>query len=227
VSANTGLIESAEGGTLLLDEIGEMPLESQASLLRFLDDKTVTRVGGRTSVRVDVTVLASTNRDLHEAVREGRFRQDLLYRLDVLCIRTPPLRERTSDIAALAQHFLQASADALPRLLQGFTDDALEWLQAHAWPGNVRELRSCVIQAALRCRGDHITVADLGEAPRSGPPPIAPEESLRDVVNGTQKATLEELLARNRGNVSKTARDLKISRMTLYRLMAKHDIPRP
>lgn len=222
-SANKGLIQSAQRGTLLLDEIGEMPLDSQATLLRFLEDKTVTPVGGRESVSVDVTVIASTNRNLHNEVRDGRFRQDLLYRLDVLSIQMPPLRDRGSDIDALAEYFLEAAAASLPRRLRGFSDDALDWLRAQAWPGNVRELRSCVLQAGLRCAGDEITDEDLGQAQ-----PVAevPEDSLDTVVERTKKGTLEHLLARNRGNVSKTARELQISRMTLYRLMARHNIAR-
>jgi DNA-binding NtrC family response regulator len=222
-SSNKGLIQTAQGGTLLLDEIGEMPLPSQATLLRFLEDKTVTPVGGRTSVSVDVTVIASTNRNLHNEVRQGRFRQDLLYRLDVLSIQTPALRERGSDIDALAEYFLAAAAASLPRRLRGFTDDALDWLRAQSWPGNVRELRSCVLQAGLRCAGDEITDEDLGQVQ---PTAEVPEPSLDTVVERTKKGTLEHILARNRGNVSKTARDLRISRMTLYRLMAKHNIAR-
>jgi len=230
-SSNIGLIESAAGGTLLLDEIGEMPLESQATLLRFLEDKRVTRVGGRQSAEIDVTVIASTNRDLHKEAREGRFRRDLLYRLEVLSIKTPPLRERTADIPLLAEHLLQSSAASLPRGLYGFTDDALDWLQAQPWHGNVRELRSYVIQAALHCGGAEITAQDL-EAVR--PQAAAPTRqlqsiegrSLNAVLDDTEKATLEKLLIRNRGNVTRTARALKVSRMTLYRLMAKHDIDR-
>jgi len=222
--SNGGLIRTADGGTLLLDEIGEMHIEAQASLLRFLEDKIVTPVGGRNGRKVDVAVIASTNRDLHEEVHHGRFRKDLLYRLEVVTVRTPPLRDRPSDIDALARHFLMGAASSLPRRLHGFTDDALDWLRAQSWPGNVRELRSCVIQAGLQSRGHQITAKDLASL---RPLPIAPEQSLSDVVKMTEKATLQQLLTRNRGNVSKTARDLKVSRMTLYRLMARHDIARP
>lgn len=222
-SANPGLIRTAHGGTLLLDEIGEMPLEAQASLLRFLDDKVVMPLGGRKGFTVDVTVIASTNRDLHQEAREGRFRQDLLYRLDTLSIRTPPLRDRPSDIHSLAEHFRQTEADALPQRLRGFTDHALAWLHARTWPGNVRQLRNCVIQAGVQCDADQITYNDLS---RVGSAHDAPEQSLDQAVNGAERGTLEQLLTRNRGNVSKTARELKVSRMTVYRLMAKHDIAR-
>lgn len=220
-----GLIRSANGGTLLLDEIGEMPLQSQASLLRFLEDRTVTPVGGRTGVAVDIAVIASTNRDLHEEARQGRFRTDLLYRLDVLSIETPPLRDRADDIGLLAEHFLHAAVheQAVPRAPHGLTDDALNWLRAQDWPGNIRELRSCIIQAALQCRGDQISASDLGRLQQT---PSSPVESLYKIVENTEKATLERLLAQNNGNVSKTARDLQVSRMTLYRLMAKHSIAR-
>jgi len=222
-ASNGGLVRSAEGGTLLLDEIGEMPLEAQASLLRFLEDKVVTPVGGRNGARVDVTIISSTNRDLHEEVRLGRFRKDLLYRLDVVAIRTPPLRDRTADFEALVSHFLMAASSSLPRRLHGLTHEALDWLKAQAWPGNVRELRSCVIQAALHCEGRQITAKDLA---RFRPMPLGSATSLNEVLTSTERSTLQQLLARNRGNVSKTARDLKVSRMTLYRLMAKHDLAR-
>lgn len=222
---NAGLIRQAEGGTLLLDEIGEMPLQSQASLLRFLEDRMVTPVGGRTEVAVDVAIIASTNRNLYHEVQQGRFRRDLLYRLDVLSLETPPLRERVTDIEALAEHFLRTAAheQVLRRRLDGFSSDALQWLRAQTWPGNVRELRSRVIQAALHCTGRRITAADFE---RLRPVPSQPKESLNEIVQNTEKTTLERLLTDNRGNVSKTARDLQVSRMTLYRLMAKHGIAR-
>jgi len=223
-TANEGLIRTAQGGTLLLDEIGEMALEAQASLLRFLEDKTVTPVGGRQGIAVDVNVIASTNRDLHEEARRGNFRQDLLYRLDMLSIKMPPLRDRISDIEALAEHFLEAAGDSLPHRLHGFTQDALDWLRAQDWPGNLRELRNCVIQAGLHCTHGQITAKDLS---RLRPTSSAPRQSREDAVDATEKTTVEKLLKSNGGNVSKTARDLKVSRMTLYRLMAKHTIARP
>jgi DNA-binding NtrC family response regulator len=221
-TSRDGLIKAAEGGTLLLDEIGEMPLASQANLLRFLEDRLVTPVGGHQNTRVDVSVIASTNRDLHAEAREGRFRRDLLYRLEVLPIGTPPLRARTSDIEALVYHFLQTAAGTLPHRLLGLTSEALDWLRAQPWPGNVRQLKSCIIQAGIHCRGDEITADDLRRLPLMG----NSLQSLTDVTTSTQKATVERLLAQNRGNVAQTARDLKVSRMTLYRLMTKHDIAR-
>jgi DNA-binding NtrC family response regulator len=222
-SANSGLIRTAQNGTLLLDEVGEMPLEAQASLLRFLDDKVVIPVGGRRGVSVDVTVLAATNRNLHDEVHQGRFRQDLLYRLDLLSIRTPPLRQRRSDIQALAEHFLRAEAHRLPRGLRGFSADALDWLRDQDWPGNVRELRNCVIQASLHCDGGQITAEHLVRLRWASD---VPEQSLDQALQRAEKSALQQQLRRHRGNVSKTARALGISRMTLYRLMAKHDIAR-
>jgi DNA-binding NtrC family response regulator len=222
---NEGMIRAADGGTLLLDEVGELPLQSQASLLRFLEERTVTPVGGRNSVSVDITIIASTNRDLSEEVQRGRFRRDLLYRLDVLAVETPPLRDRVADIEALAEHFLCTAFrdNVMQRRPHGLTDDALDWLRVQAWPGNVRELRSCIIQAALKCRGHQITANDLI---RLRPAPSAPSESLSELVQSTEKGTLERLLAQNGGNASQTARDLQVSRTTLYRLMAKHGIAR-
>jgi DNA-binding NtrC family response regulator len=224
VASNCGLIRTAQGGILLLDEIGEMPLAAQASLLRFLDDRIVTSLGGRQSEAVDVTVLAATNRDLQDEVRKGHFRQDLLYRLDLLSISTPPLRDRPSDIEVLSEHFLRAEAHVLPRRLRGLSHDALDWLRAQRWPGNVRELRSCLIQAGLQCNGGQITAADLS---RVRPASEASGQLLDQAIKRVERDTLRELLARNCGNVSKTARDLGVSRMTLYRMMAKHAIARP
>jgi DNA-binding NtrC family response regulator len=224
-SDREGMIRRADGGTLLLDEIGELPLQLQASLLRFLEDRIVTPVGGRTSVPVDVGIIASTNRDLYKEVRDGRFRNDLLYRLDVLVVEVPPLRKRVADIDALAEHFLSNAFHerVLQQRPRGLSQDALDWLRVQPWPGNVRELRSRIIRAAVSCQGDQITANDLT---RHQPAPSKPKESLSDLINNTEKGTLEQLLAHNRGNVSKTARDLEVSRMTLYRLMAKHGIAR-
>jgi len=224
-SDNKGLIRTAERGTLLLDEIGEMPLQSQASLLRFLEDKIVTPVGHRGGIEVDVRVIASINRELQQEVRAGQFRLDLLHRLNVLTIETTPLRDRPSDIEALARHFLRSEINDQSALqpARGFSDDAVEWLPVQPWNGNVRELRSYVIRAALHCRGDQITANDLNGLEQGSEQPT---RSLDKIISHAEKATLEQALAHNAGNVSKTARDLEVSRMTLYRLMAKHGIER-
>ena len=218
-----GHLEAANGGTLLLDEIGEMPLESQASLLRFLEDKEVTRLGGTHSVGVDVRVVAATNRDLETRVDDKAFRADLYYRLAVLSIRTPDLNERREDIKDLAYHFLALAAKSTRSRVIGISDDALEALSQHEWPGNVRELRSCIIRATIACSKGYITVKHLDfKRPSSGSAAI----SLQDARFESEKQTLEHTLMRNRWNISRAARTLGVSRMTLYRLLEKHGITR-
>ena len=218
-----GLIEAAAGGTLLLDEIGEIPLQAQTNLLRFLDDKKVTPIGATQSFAADVRVIATTNRALEQGIRDRTFREDLFYRLAVFTVRTPPLRERDGDIDALAQHFLEAAAVSLVKPVVGLTEDALSLLHRHDWPGNVRELRSCVVQAVLACSGPRVTAADLRQAQSPAP---APPASLTDALHNTEKATLQKTLSQNFWNIAKSARELGVSRMTLYRLMAKHQISR-
>jgi transcriptional regulator with PAS, ATPase and Fis domain len=148
-----GLIETAAGGTLLLDEIGEMPIQTQASLLRFLEDKNVTPIGGTRTIPVDVRVIASTNRDLQQGINDNAFREDLFYRLAVFTVQVPSLRDRGDDIDALARHFLQLAAEALNKPAHHLTHDALALLRRHNWPGNLRELRSWIFQAVLESSG--------------------------------------------------------------------------
>ncbi len=183
-----GKIELASGGTLFLDEIGEIALPMQVALLRVLESGEITRVGGERSVPVDFRVVVATHADLEAAIRQGRFREDLFYRLNVITLRLPPLRDRREDIPHLAEHFLAAARRAgasrtAPnrggsRDVVGFSDEALARLQAHAWPGNIRELRNVVERAMVLGRGDRIEAADLGLAPHSG---AAPGSSARVV----------------------------------------------
>jgi len=154
-----GLLESADGGTVFLDEIGEMAPGLQAKLLRFLEEKAFKRVGGIADVRVDVRVIAATNRNLEEEVKKGRFREDLYYRLNVLPIVLPPLRARTDDIPALVHYFVDAYNSEFRKRVKGVTDDAMKKLQAYGWPGNVRELRNAVERAMLLADGDELTAA--------------------------------------------------------------------
>jgi len=218
----TGLIEAAAGGTLLLDEIGEMPIQAQASLLRFLEDKEVKPIGGTRTLPVDVRVIASTNRDLAHAIREKAFREDLFYRLAVFTVYTPPLRDRGDDIDALARHFLRSASETLARPVRDLTQDALSLLRLHDWPGNLRELRSWIFQATLESSGSRLSAQDLARARPSSPAPA----SLNDAMDNVAKMTLEQTLSQNLWNVTKSAKALGVSRMTLYRLMAKHQIER-
>ena len=157
-----GRIEGAAGGTILLDEIGDLPLAVQSTLLRFLRERTITRVGGRAATPVDVRVIAATHVDLEQLVAEGRFREDLFFRLNVLRLRTPPLRQRPGDIELLARWMLQSfGREANPRV-RDFSRLAVERMNTHEWPGNVRELINRVQRAIVMCKGRLITAADLG-----------------------------------------------------------------
>lgn len=214
-----GLIETASGGTLFLDEIGEMPLDSQASLLRFLDNQRVRKLGAEELIWVDVRVVAATNRDLAAEAAAGRFRADLFYRLSVLSLRTPPLRERGSDIEQLAGHFLAEAQERLQVAPVGFTQAAVAALARHPWPGNLRELRSRIYQAATDCEQRLIDSADLGlqaqpEATRPLPLAQARERA--------ERAAVQAALDYHGGNMTLAAKTLEVSRMTLYRLLERH-----
>jgi DNA-binding NtrC family response regulator len=223
-----GHIEAAAGGTLFLDEIGDMPVESQATLLRFLEDKLVTPLGSRKSTRVDVRVIASTNKDLEVAIRRREFRADLFYRLAVLVVRTPSLSLRGDDIDLLAKFFLEEAVAAVGAARDArFSDEALDALRRYAWPGNLRELRSCVFHAVIDSKGRIILPGDLslGEERGDGASRAGPRvESLQEARDQSEKRKLELALAINGSNITRTARDLNVSRMTLYRLMAKHGV---
>ncbi|MHC5109978.1 MAG: sigma-54-dependent transcriptional regulator [Planctomycetota bacterium] len=156
-----GLFELAEGGTIFLDEVGDMPAGLQAKLLRFLEDRTFRRVGGTNEISVDVRVIAATNRDLEKAIQEGTFRKDLMFRLDVVTIDLPAVRDRGDDVVQLAEHFVTRFANDFRKPITGITDDALKKLGAYAWPGNVREIRNVIERAVLLSRGDRLTSEDL------------------------------------------------------------------
>ncbi len=217
----TGRLEAADGGTLLLDEVGELRLESQAILLRFLEDKILTPVGGTGARKVDVRIIAATNRDLEQAVRKGDFRCDLYHRLAVLVLRTPPLRDRGDDLVALAEHFMAQEVRNGRRA--GFTQEALRALRGYHWPGNVRELRSRIAQAAINAEDGLVTARDLD---LSDPPDkaAAPLVTLQQARNSAEKDVIQRTMRTNGGNVARTARQLGVSRMTLYRLLEKHAI---
>jgi len=215
-----GLIEMANGGTLFLDEIADLPLEMQTNLLRFLQEKTIHRVGGARALRVDARVVAASHVDLAEAVASGRFREDLYYRLNVLEISVPPLRDRKDDVPLLAQHFYQRCAAEKKTRVEGFNRRALAALMAHDWPGNVRELFNRVQRAVVMTDRRLITPADLGialETWGTGPGLVA-------VRTLAERDAIRLTLNRVGRNVTHAARELGVSRMTLYRLMDKHSI---
>ncbi|HWE23360.1 MAG TPA: sigma 54-interacting transcriptional regulator [Myxococcales bacterium] len=220
--AKTGLIESAEGGTLFLDEIAELPLSMQAKLLRVLEDREVRRVGALKAKKVDVRVIAATNRALSAEVRRGGFRSDLYFRLDVLRMVVPPLRERVAEIEGLARSFLQSANPALT-----LSPEALEALQRYSWPGNIRELRNAMDRAAVLCGAGAITPAHL---PRdtvratyfTAGPAVDPSA---DAVPLKQR--ILDALEQTAGNQSRAAKLLGVSRRTLVNWMDRYDLPRP
>jgi DNA-binding NtrC family response regulator len=215
-----GRFEMAEGGTLFLDEIANISQALQAKLLRTIESGEFERVGSSKTRRVDVRVFSATNADLHAAVAEGRFRQDLLFRLNTIEIRLPPLRDRREDIPVLAAHFLRQHAQHYRKPLTGFDESAIKALLAHLWPGNVRELDHAVERAVLMAQGETVRAADLGlRAGREGPPRIE-EMSLEDV----EALLIKKALARFNGNVSHAANALGLSRSALYRRLQRYGL---
>jgi DNA-binding NtrC family response regulator len=217
VSRKPGLLQTADNGTIFLDEIGDLSLELQGYLLRFLQEGTIHPVGGLRELRVDVRVISATHVDLPRAIAAGKFREDLFYRLNVLTLHMPPLRERGNDIELLATYFLHAIAAEAGRRVSGFTPDALARLRTEPWRGNIRELISIVRRAVVMGSDSRITVEDLalGRPSRS----TAPDGGTRRIVD---EVTIRAALAASGQNISAAARMLGVSRMTLYRHLAQH-----
>ena len=219
-----GRIEAAHGGTIFLDEIGDLSLELQVNLLRFLQEGTIERVGQVKSIAVDVRVIAATYIDLQKAVEEGRFREDLYYRLNVLRLELPPLRERNGDVVQLANHYFNIFSKERNKRIHGFNSSALQALDMYSWPGNVRELINRVRRGVVMCERSLITPADLGlEQLQKNTCCI---RTLAQVRAESEKLAVDEALQHCRYNVSKTARVLGISRLTLYRLIEKYNLSR-
>ena len=216
-----GRIESADRGTLFLDEIGDVPLPMQVKLLRFLQDQVVERIGGRHPVQVDVRIVCATNQDLNLMMAEGRFREDLYYRLNEVTVQVPPLRERAADVVVLASFFLSRFAAEYGRLARGFSATALAALRDHPWPGNVRELENRVKRAIVMTDGPLLSAADLGLA---APGEDTQSLTIRDARARAEREVLQLALAQAGSNLSKAAKLLGISRPTLYDLMQQHRI---
>ena len=222
--ARVGRFEEASGGTLFLDELGELPAMVQAKLLRVLESGTVARLGGR-DVEVDTRVLAATNRDLKTEVAQGRFRDDLFYRLDVISVRLPPLRERIEELPALCEFLLRRFVEREGLSVRKLTDDALDRLRAHHWPGNVRELENVLKRSSLLSDGPTISSSQLVfspaaasvPAPNSDERPTSAPPRLKDMPEELARETMVRALAETRGNVSAAARRLGIGRSTFYR----------
>ena len=218
-----GRIESAEGGTLFLDEIGEVPLALQVKLLRFLQEQTIERIGGRQSIQINTRVVAATNVDLKKAMAAGKFREDLYYRLAVVQVSLPPLRERESDIRLLAQYFLNRFAAEVSKPNLTFEGEAVKALNRHSWPGNVRELENCVRRAAIMAEGKRVTAKDL-ELDNS----IAGSgiTTLKEAREAVERQMVQQALKKHGGKIAPAAVELGLSRPTIYELMDKLGISR-
>ncbi len=217
VKQTQGKVELAHGGTLFLDEIGDLSPPLQAKLLRFLQDRTIERIGGRRSITLDIRIVCATHRNLEQAITAGAFREDLFYRLTEVVVAVPSLRERPGDAMLLAWHFLAVNNQELGRTISGFTLDAARAIDAHPWPGNVRELQNRIKRAALLCEGRSITAADLDLAG------VAPEPlNLRHIVAEAERNALQRVMAQTQGNVSLAAKILGVSRPRLYDLLRRH-----
>jgi two-component system NtrC family response regulator len=216
-----GKIEHANGGTLLLDEVGDMPLPLQAKMLRFLQERVIERVGGHQEIPVDLRVICATHQDLPQLIKQGRFREDLYYRINEVSVRIPALRERDGDMLVLARALLEKYALHHKRSLRGFSPDAIRAIQSHPWPGNVRELENRINSAVILAEGTQVTARDLElDALSAEPPPL----NLRQVRDQAERQAIERALSVDDGNVSRAAELLGISRPTLYDLMSKHGL---
>lgn len=218
-----GQIENATGGTLFLDEISQLGPELQVGLLRFLEEKKIRRLGGTKAIPANVRLIVATNANIEQAVREGRFREDLFYRLNVLHLRAPPLRERRGDVELLARHFFNKFSAEVKTVAKGFNRDALEVINRYEWPGNVRELMNRVRRAVLLSEGPYISPADLELERRSLGRGFV---TLDEARMAADREVIQATLLRTRFNIARAAQELSVSRMTLYRLMEKYDIRR-
>lgn len=219
-----GKIESAEGGTLFLDEIGDMPFNLQAKLLRFLQEKSIERIGGRQEIPVDVRVVCATNQNLEEMVKDKEFREDLFYRISEITLNLPPLRDREEDVLILGQYFLQRYALEYKRNIKGFSDDAIAAIKAYQWPGNIRELQNKVKSSVIMAPGTQVTALDLGFIDFDENANYELSLNLRVIREQAETMAVNKAYALSEGNMSKTAELLGITRPTLYSLIEKYQI---
>jgi two-component system response regulator GlrR len=224
-----GLVSEAEGGTLLLDEIDCLSYGAQAKLLRFLQEKEFRPVGSNAICHADVRIIATSNSRLGDLAAKGTFRPDLYFRLNVMSVTLPPLRDRQEDLPLLAQHFIERAACAFDRHITGLTPPALRRLTSYDWPGNVRELKHVIERAVLMSNGPALGVADLDLAPEDAEPPDESFHAAKArVVANFERTYLEQLLATCSGNVSHAARMAKKNRRAFWELLRKHRIdPQP
>jgi len=223
-SRQIGKFEQANKGTIFLDEIGELPLQMQVKLLRTLQESTIERLGGKATISLDVRIVAATNIDLEEAVKNGTFREDLFYRLNVVPLQVPDLRERPEDILLLAHHFLQTESRMMKRPVTSFAPAAIAALSAYDWPGNVRELQNRVRRALGTTMDTHLYPADLGLEQIAVDSDNQRILTLREARDVAENATIRQALALCGNNISQAAKLLEVSRPTLHDLIKKHDI---
>jgi DNA-binding NtrC family response regulator len=220
-----GKFESADGGTLFLDEIGDIAPKIQIALLRVLQERYFYRVGGNEEVHVDVRVIAATNRDLEAAVNEGRFRDDLFYRLNVISMKIPPLRERREDIPLLVEAAIERIARELGKEIGGISDAGLALLMNHDWPGNVRELENAIERAIVVCRGDTLTEEDVAFLRRTAAP-VVPRSGRRLTLEEIENQAIVDMLQETGGNIKEAATMLGVDRSTLYDRIKRYGLPR-
>jgi two-component system NtrC family response regulator len=223
VKQTLGKIETASKGTLFLDEIGDLPLSLQAKLLRFLQERVIERVGGRDEIPVDVRIVCATHQNLKERIREGRFREDLYFRLAEIVLEIPPLRKRPGDASLLAHAFVRRMAEEQRRGAMSLSPDAIDLIESYEWPGNVRELESCIKRAVIMADGSSIRAADLGMQ-------VQPKDeafNLRQIRDDAERQAVVRVLGRVNGNLSKAAELLGISRPTLYDLLERFGLRTP
>ena len=222
VKQTLGKIEMANRGSLFLDEIGDLPLPLQVKLLRFLQDRVIERIGGRQPIPVDVRIVCATNQNLPKLMAEGRFREDLYYRLNEFTIKVPPLRERPNDALLLAHYFLNKFNTSLGRSVRGFSKEAAAAVSAHHWPGNVRELENGIKRAIIMCEGKQIDLRDLELTP------VQSEGggllTLKQTRERAERAMIQRALVETQSNISLAAKLLGVSRPTLYDLMKEYDL---
>ena len=222
VQERAGLFEAAGGGTILLDEIGELSTGMQVKLLRVLQEREIRRVGENLVRPIDVRIIAATNRELTEEIAEGRFRRDLYYRLNVVELHVPPLRERREDILGLARQLLAEAGTRLKRTLEGFSKRATDQLLRYDWPGNVRELENAIERAVALARIGHMEIGDLIEDVRRWSPTLDPSSPVKELEQ-IEREHILAVLDRNQGNQTKTAEQLGIGSATLYRKLKKYE----
>ncbi|MFZ5796541.1 MAG: PEP-CTERM-box response regulator transcription factor [Sphingomonas sp.] len=220
IKTTEGKIEQAQGGTLFLDEIGDVPLPLQVKLLRFLQERTIERIGGRKAIAVDTRIVCATHQDVDAMVASGSFREDLYYRLAEIVVRIPSLAERSGDAVLLAQHFLKSYAKSMHAAVTGLSPDARAAIAAWGWPGNVRELENRMKRAVIMAEGKLVTAADLDLAEGTAELPL----NLRAARESADRSAIAQALARAEGNISNTAKLLGVSRPTLYDLLKSYDL---